>query len=114
MFHKILVRSLENTAVLSIWKDFVVVPVPKSNSPKTMNDFRPVALINLYCSEALWKTSMFGESEKCALDRLQFAYRPKRGVDATLILLNLIFKHLEGSECHTRLLAIDFFFFFLL
>lgn len=38
------------------------------------------------------------------MDQLQFAYRPKRGVeDATLTLL---FKHLEGSGC--RLLFIDF------
>lgn len=73
VFHNILVRSLENTAVLSISKDFVVVPVPKSNSPKTMNDFRPVALINLYCYEALWKTSMFGESEKQSVHKIDFS-----------------------------------------
>ena len=32
---------------------------------------------------------------------------PNRGVeDATLTLLNLLFKHLEGSGCHARLLLI--------
>ena len=43
------------------------------------------------------------------IDQLQFAYRSKRGVeDATLALMNLHFKHLEGNGCHARLLFIDF------
>ena len=43
------------------------------------------------------------------IDQLQFAYRPKREVeDATLTLINLLFKHLEGSGCHAWLIFIDF------
>lgn len=44
-----------------------------------------------------------------ALDPMQFAYRPRRGVeDATLTLLHVLFKHLEGSGCHAQILFIDF------
>ncbi len=44
-----------------------------------------------------------------ALDPLQFAYRAHRGVnDATITLLNLLYKHLERSNTHARLLFIDF------
>ncbi len=44
-----------------------------------------------------------------ALNPLQFAYRAHRGVnDATITLLNLLYKHLEGSNTHARLLFIDF------
>ena len=43
------------------------------------------------------------------LDPLQFAYRAGRGVeDATLTLLNLIYKHIEGSKTHARVLFVDF------
>lgn len=49
------------------------------------------------------------ENTESGLDKLQFAYRPKRGVeDAILTLQNFIFKHLEESGCHARLLFIDF------
>lgn len=45
----------------------------------------------------------------CLLDPLQFAYRLNRGVqDATVTVLNLILKHLEGSKNHARLLFVDF------
>ncbi len=44
-----------------------------------------------------------------ALDPMQFAYRPGRGVeDATCTLLNMILKHLEGKNNYVRLLFIDF------
>ncbi len=44
-----------------------------------------------------------------ALDPMQFAYRPGRGVeDATCTLLNRILKHLEGKNNYVRLLFIDF------
>ncbi len=40
---------------------------------------------------------------------MQFAYRPHRGVeDATVTLLNLLAKHLEGNGSHARLLFVDF------
>ena len=43
------------------------------------------------------------------LDPQQFAYRARRGVeDATATLLNLILKHLEGSNTHAKILFVDF------
>ena len=40
---------------------------------------------------------------------MQFAYRPHRGVeDATVTLMNMLFKHLEGKGTHAQLLFIDF------
>jgi len=53
-------------------------------------------------SELLWRTAH-------ALDPMQFAYRAHRGVEnATLTLLNLLFKHLKGNKTHVRLTFIDF------
>lgn len=84
----------------------MVVPVPKSSRPTTLNDFRPMALTSIIMKileKLVWLEIL--KNTGSSLDRLQFAYRPKRGVeDATLTLLNL----LEGSGCHARLLFIDF------
>ena len=45
---------------------------------------------------------------KC-FEKQQFAYRARRGVeDATATLLNLILKHLEGSNTHAKILFVDF------
>ncbi len=42
------------------------------------------------------------------IDQFQFAYRPHRGVeDATVTLMNMLFKHLEGKGTHPQLLFID-------
>lgn len=44
-----------------------------------------------------------------SLDPLQFAYSAGRGIeDATLMLLNCLYRHLEGPLTHARLLFIDF------
>ncbi len=58
--------------------------------------------------EKLVKEEIVMQTEQ-ALDPLQFAYRAHRGVnDATITLLNLLYKHLEGSNTHARLLFINF------
>lgn len=43
VFHKIFNRSLVMQQVPQIWKNVVVVPVPKSSCPGTLNDFRLLA-----------------------------------------------------------------------
>ena len=94
----------------SIWKQSIVVPVPKISTPKTLNDFRPVALTSQIMKqfEKLVKLELVAKTVN-QLDPFQFAYRENRGVqDATVTLLNLLFKHLEGSKNHARLLFIDF------
>lgn len=85
VFHKIFNRSLEAKQVPRIWKDSVVVPVPKSSRPTTLNDFRPVALTSIVMKifEKLVRLEIL-ENTESGLDTLQFAYSPKRGVeDAT-------------------------------
>ncbi len=58
--------------------------------------------------EKLDKSELLGRTAH-ALDPMQFAYRAHRGVeDATLTLLNLLFKHLEGNKTHVRLTFMDF------
>lgn len=82
VFHKIFNRSLEMQQVPQIWKDTVVVPVPKSSCPRTLNDFRPVALTSLIMKifEKLVRLEILKNTES-EMDQLQFAYRPKRGVE---------------------------------
>ena len=110
VFQNIFNRSLEEQHVPRIWKDAVIVPVPKCSRLSELNDFRPVALTSIIMKifEKLVRVEILRNTVS-AIDQLQFAYRPKRGVeDATVTLLNLLFKHLEGSGCHARLLFIDF------
>lgn len=93
-----------------VWKDAVVIPVPKISSPKTLNDFRPIALTSIVMKafEKLVKSEILKSTEQ-DLDPMQLAYRPNRGVeDATVTLLNFLFKHLEEKGTHARLLFIDF------
>ena len=94
----------------ALWKQSTIVPVAKSSNPKSLNDFRPVALTSLIMKqfEKLVKSELVAKTEHL-LDPLQSAYRAGRGVqDATATLLNLVHKHLEGSKTHARLLFIDF------
>ena len=110
VFYSIFNLSLSQQRVPSLWKQSTVVPVAKCNKPKTLNDFRPVALTSLVMKqfEKLIKAELVSKTGSL-LDPLQFAYREGRGVqDATATLLNLLFKHLEGSKNHARLLFIDF------
>ncbi len=78
----------------------MVVPVQKCSHPKIVNDFRPVALISVLMKifEKLVMSEILRQTEY-ALDPMQFAYRPHRGVkDATVTLLNLLFRHLDGND----------------
>ncbi len=47
VFTYIFNKSLQVEHVPKVWKDAVVVPVPKSSSPNTLNDFSPVALTSI-------------------------------------------------------------------
>ena len=110
VFYSIFNLSLSQQRVPSLWKRSTVVPVAKSNNPKTLNNFRPMALTSLVMKqfEKLVKSELVSRTGGL-LDPLQFAYREGRGVqDATATLLNLLFKHLEGSKNYARLLFIDF------
>ncbi len=110
VFNYIFNKSLQVQHVPKVWKYAVVVPVPKSSSPKALYDFRPVALTSILTKtlEKLVKKEILRKT-KHTLDPKQFAYRPHRGVkDATVMLLNLLAKHLKGNGSHARLLLVDF------
>ncbi len=109
IFNFIFNMSLHQQRVPSTWKQSVVVPIAKTNNPTTLNDFRPVALTSMVMKqfEKLVKAEIITKTEHL-LDPLQFAYRENRGVqDATATLLNLVYKHLEESKNHARLLFVD-------
>lgn len=110
VFHHIFNMSLRVQHVPSVWKDAMIVPVPKVSCPKILNDFRPVALTSVLMKilERFVKCEILRTSE-CLLDPMQFAYRSKRGVeDATVTLIHLLMKHLEGKGTHARVLFVDF------
>lgn len=93
-----------------LWKQSTIVPFAKSEHPTSINDFRPIALTSLVMKsfEKLIKAELLKATEHL-IDPLQFAYRSKRGVqDATITLLNYIYKHLESSSNHVRLMFVDF------
>ena len=79
----------------------IIVPVPKSNTPRNINHLRPVALTSLVMKvfEKLVKVELLARVGD-ALDPMQFAYRVE---DAQITLLNLLFSHLEGAGTHARL-----------
>ena len=102
--------SLQTQKVPSLWKEEIITPVPKRNNPKVLNDLRSVALNSFVVKsfEELVKTELLSKTRH-VLDPMQFAYRAERSVeDASLVLLNLLTKHLEGKNTHARLLFIDF------
>lgn len=103
-------KSLCLHKVPRIWKESIIVPVPKNNVPKSLNEFRPIALTSLIMKsfERIVKDALM-TMVQANLDPFQFAYRPGRGVDdAISTLLNMIFSHLEGTKTFVRLVFIDF------
>ena len=64
--------------------------------------------ITMKCFERIIKSFLLRDTEHL-LDPMQFAYRSKRGVDdATLTLLNNIYRHLDRPNSYARLLFLDF------
>ena len=110
IFTLIFRKSLQLCSVPRLWKDSIIVPVPKIRAPKTLNDFRPVALTSLVMKsfERIIKAEILSATQS-RLDPLQFAYRAGRSVeDAVNTLLSLVLGHLEGAQNFARLLFIDF------
>jgi hypothetical protein len=110
VFMRLYQISLDTHVVPLMWKMSNIIPIPKKPRPATLNDYRPVALtsIAMKCFERIIKSMLLKESQHL-LDCLQFAYIPKRGVDdATLILLQNIYSHLDRPSSYARLLFVDF------
>ena len=102
--------SLSQQRVPKIWTDYTIVPVAKIIRPEVLNDLRPIALTSLVmkCFENFMKRVLLIKTENL-LDPQQLAYRARRGFeDATATLLNLILKHLDDSNTHSKIVFVDF------
>ncbi len=72
-----------NQGVVPIsFKSSIIIPVPKTPCPGSLNDYHPVALTSVVmkCFERLVRDYICS-SLPCGLDRLQFAYRPNSSKD---------------------------------
>ena len=102
--------SLELQSVPAPFKSSIIVPVPKGSNPKTLNDFRPVALTSVVMKvfERLVLKYLKSVTET-NMDPLQFAFRSNRGVDdAVAMALHSILQHLEHTRTYARILFVDF------
>lgn len=99
-FHRLFQLSLDTDVVPSLWKQSLIVPVPKNNRPKELNDLCSVALPSavMKCFEKNILKQLLHEVSPL-LDPNQFAYSAERGVeDALLSLINSTREHLEHAE----------------
>ena len=102
--------SLNSCKIPLSWKTSKIIPVPKNNCVKQMNDLRPVALtpVVMKCLEKIVLSNIL-PSLKHSLDPCQFAYKSKRSVeDAILFFSNNIYRHLDMPKSYVRTLFIDF------
>ncbi len=78
-------KSLDTHCVPSIWKSFIIIPVPQKTSCKENNDYRPVALTSLVmkCFEKIMIHFLKTEVSY-SLDPFQFAYKKNRCTDMIL------------------------------
>ena len=84
-------------------------PVPKKKNPKTLNDYRNVALTKVVtkCSEKLVHCHL--STFALNLDPLQLAYNDQRSVnDSILTFLHNAFSHLSSQNSSLRIPSIDF------
>ena len=109
-YFNIFQTSLDTAIIPTVWKTSSVIPIPKPNHPKQLNDYRPVALTSLVMKtlEKLVKSLILPITES-QLDPLQFAYRAGSGVeDAKLFILDKVYTHLEKPTAHAKILFADF------
>ena len=110
IFCPIFNMSLEQCSIPSLWKTSNIIPVPKKNVPRELNDYRPIALtpVIMKTLEKIVKRHLLQEIDT-QIDPMQFAYRKNRCTeDAVLSLLHTILEHLEQKESYVRTLFIDF------
>lgn len=109
-FQRLFRLSIDTGVIPSLWKQSLIVPVPKNNRPKELNDLRPVALTSavMKCFEKIILKQLIHEVSPL-LDPNQFAYRAERGVeDALLSLINSTHEHLEHTQSLVKIVFIDF------
>uniref|UniRef100_A0A671TU97 Reverse transcriptase domain-containing protein n=1 Tax=Sparus aurata TaxID=8175 RepID=A0A671TU97_SPAAU len=109
-FQRLFQLSIDTGVVPCLWKKSLIVPVPKNNKPRELNDLRPVALTStvMKCFEKIFLKQLLCEVSPL-LDPNQFAYRAERGVeDALLTLTNNIYEHLEQAKSLVKIVFIGF------
>ena len=109
-YRELFQTSLNELGSPAIWKSAIVIPVPKTNRASQPNDYRPVALTSIImkCFERLVMQFLF-PSVSHLLDKLQFAYQPKKSVnDAVVSLVQEIAQHTDKLGCYARALFADF------
>ena len=102
--------SIDTGVVPCLWKKSLIVPLPKNNNPRELNDLCPIALTStaMKCFEKIILKQLLCEVT-ASLDPNQFAYRVERGVeDALLTLTNNIYVHLEQAKSLVKIVFIDF------
>jgi hypothetical protein len=115
VFKMIFQWSLDNSRIPSVWKTSEIIPVPKSNLPKCVNDLRPVALtsIAMKCFEKVIKKELCSQVSNFQ-DVLQFAYSKNRCVqDATLTMIQHVQQFLDvtntqSNSRYVKILFVDF------
>ena len=103
-------RSLQENTIPTLWKRSEIRPIPKTNRPVELNDYRPVALTSVLvkCLERLVLPRILTQVSS-NMDPLQFAYRPNRSVeDAVITVLNTTYSQLEKAQAYVRILFVDF------
>lgn len=101
--------SLSQHKVPKPWKESIIVPVAKIKSPRELSDLRPVALTSVVKPFELLVKQILVEKVQGQLGPVQFANQARRGVDyVTITLFSYLYKHLEGTTTHVKLLFLDF------
>lgn len=82
VFHYLFSLLLKLTRVRQLWKNPCISPVPKAKHPRTLYDYK---LLALACHEGLWETGsvlrQLRPMVSSYMDHLQFAYQAIVGVD---------------------------------
>ena len=102
--------SLKLSIVPSCFKFSNITPVPKKQTPLSLNDYRPVALTSciMKCFEKL-VLKFIATLLPPEFDSFQFAYREKRSTDdAIAINVHEILNHAEQRNSYSRVLFIDY------
>ena len=106
VFTRLFTLALRDCVVPTHWKNVTICPVPKNNKPKSMNDYRPVALTSLVMKvfKRIVLRKLLSQTE-LHLDQNQFAYKQNRSTsDASLALLHHCYQHLERPHSFIRIL----------
>lgn len=92
------------------WKESMIKPLPKTNTPTQLKDYRPVVLTSQIgkCYEYVMKQRLLNVVTP-KLDPLQFAYLAKRSTeDALLCLMDNIYRYTDPLNSITRVTLLDY------